>query len=217
MVSRASEFSPVKNKPGIGKMDAPDVARADVNRYHISLLKAAGYQITPQGRGGAVITEVMESEFSRQTLEDFSRLNNSLGAPKFVLVYGAYVDIGNGKRESWCPDTTIAMGLINKELKDVFAESTYFMLKLPVERHGYKGNPQHPYRLNQQLKITGVPTLYLWYSNGPLDALTLNDSGCQDASKIKHFFRYARTIMAPNVTDVEEYFIISYFYNVTLV
>jgi len=137
MVPRASEFSPVKNKPGVGKMDAPDVARADVNRYHISLLKSAGYQISttaPQGRG-AVSMEFNESSFTEQTLKDFSRLN-SFGAPKFVLVYGAYVDDGSGRRESWCPDTTTAMGLINKELKDVFANGTYFMLKLPVERQG---------------------------------------------------------------------------------
>jgi len=194
MVPRESEFSPVKNAPGIGKMDAPDVARSDVNRYHISLLKTAGFNI-PEYK--TTIQEVTEAEFSESTLDKLTELN-TLGAPKFVLIYAELIGGGMLTRsKSWCPDCVTALPLIEGELKT--ADRPYHMLKLPVKKEGYSGNPDHKYRTHPKLAIDGVPTLHLWQGDKPVFALSLGDSASKELTNIKAFLKMAFVLSAPNV------------------
>jgi len=88
------------------------------------------------------------------------------GTPVFVCLFGSE-DPKTG--ESWCPDCVIADPLIRKQLGKV---KNAILVECPVgERSIYKGNPNHPYRLHPQIKLTAIPTLLHWTSNGPQASL----------------------------------------------
>ncbi|KPI86700.1 hypothetical protein ABL78_4216 [Leptomonas seymouri] len=63
---------------------------------------------------------------------------------------------------SWCPDCVPAKSQVAAkfaELQENFGEERAFFVQLPVERPGYLGNPEYPYRKHPLLKLAGVPTL----------------------------------------------------------
>ncbi len=200
MVPRFGEFSPVKNKPGQGRLDAPDIARADVNRYHTSLLEKAGIPVK-LGITEARVLTVDESKFSSapSLLQDFQEAVGD-GAPKFVFVVGA-PDAPSGK-SSWCPDCVVAIELLEKLLKR--QGRVYQQLVLTVGREGYKGNKQHMYRTHPQLEIKGVPTLFLWTGEGPIANLTLGEQECQNEARLSKFLDMAWALNAPNIEIAPE-------------
>lgn len=63
---------------------------------------------------------------------------------------------------SWCPHCIPAKAQVAAkfaELREKLGEDNAFFVQLPVERPGYLGNPEYPYRKHPLLKLAGVPTL----------------------------------------------------------
>ncbi|GAB5364059.1 hypothetical protein AAMO2058_000937000 [Amorphochlora amoebiformis] len=196
IVDRFGEFSPVKNPPGIGKLAAPDVARADVNRYHLSLLSKAGLSLP---KAVSEKLDIAESNFKPSLLAQTAVKSVKAGVPMLVYVHGEKIN-RDGVMESWCPDCRVASKILFEELKEREAKGKgYILITLPVARAGYKGNASHMYRTNPDMKIEGVPTLFLWTTKGPIAQRTLGEAGCQSPEKVKNFLDYSYAISARNV------------------
>ncbi|AIN98007.1 acireductone dioxygenase (ARD)-like protein, putative [Leishmania panamensis] len=63
---------------------------------------------------------------------------------------------------SWCPDCIPAKPQVAQrfaELQGKYGEERAIFLQLPVERAGYLGNPEYPYRKHPTLQLASVPTL----------------------------------------------------------
>mmetsp|Transcript_31963 Transcript_31963/g.51420 ORF Transcript_31963/g.51420 Transcript_31963/m.51420 type:complete len:476 (+) Transcript_31963:623-2050(+) len=196
IVDRFGEFSPVKNPPGIGKLAAPDVARADVNRYHLSLLSKAGLSLL---KAVSEKLDIAESNFKPSLLAQTAVKSVKAGVPMLVYVHGEKIN-RDGVMESWCPDCRVASKILFEELKEREAKGKgYILITLPVARAGYKGNASHMYRTNPDMKIEGVPTLFLWTTKGPIAQRTLGEAGCQSPEKVKNFLDYSYAISARNV------------------
>jgi hypothetical protein len=43
------------------------------------------------------------------------------------------------------------------------------IVRCPIEREGYKGNAQHPFRLHDKIKLKSVPTLIWWQGDSTSD------------------------------------------------
>jgi 1,2-dihydroxy-3-keto-5-methylthiopentene dioxygenase len=92
---------------------------------------------------------------TRRLLEQHSKL------PVAVMIFlTGSTDPTTG--ESWCPHCIPAKLQVAEkfaELQAKFGASQSFFVQLPVERPGYLGNPEYPYRKHPLLKLAGVPTL----------------------------------------------------------
>jgi hypothetical protein len=49
------------------------------------------------------------------------------------------------------------------------------LVKCPIEREGYKGNSQHPYRIHPKVKLTAVPTLVWWQNDSTSERIVEGD------------------------------------------
>ncbi|KAL0480896.1 thioredoxin domain-containing protein [Acrasis kona] len=83
--------------------------------------------------------------------------------------------------KSWCPDCVVSEPILNDLLEEFEnnaknpSEDKIILIKCPIERAGYSGNPNHPYRKNPSIKLTGVPTLIWYQDNSPTDRLVEGD------------------------------------------
>ena len=89
--------------------------------------------------------------------------------------------------ESWCGDCRRAKQPMHEALSQVAGHVV--VLNCPVTRAEYKGNAEHPYRTDERLQLTAVPTLYRWTADGPTDVLVEGD--CSDEHKLGQFIAAA--------------------------
>ncbi|XP_050209011.1 thioredoxin-like protein Clot [Mercurialis annua] len=64
---------------------------------------------------------------------------------------------------SWCPDCVTAEPVIYKKLEA--SSDDIALLRAYVGDRPTWRNPQHPWRLDSNFKLTGVPTLLCWENN----------------------------------------------------
>mmetsp|Transcript_21659 Transcript_21659/g.53027 ORF Transcript_21659/g.53027 Transcript_21659/m.53027 type:complete len:842 (-) Transcript_21659:297-2822(-) len=116
-------------------------ARSGQEAVNATGAKASGYMRS--------VIRIDETQYRKDTLDNFLRVP---AKHKFVLVVGAEKD---GK--SWCPGCARALPLVEAKLNSF--KDNAALLVLTVEREGYKGNKQHPYRLEERLQANAIPCL----------------------------------------------------------
>jgi 3-hydroxybutyryl-CoA dehydratase len=107
--------------------------------------------------------DVLVNEFA----EEAARIDAKL----LLLVSGEKVE-KSGSRQSWCFDCVKAESVIEQQLQKL--EKNVLLVECPVEKLSYKGlvysddgslkvtDSKHPYRTHTLLKLTAIPTLYIW-------------------------------------------------------
>ncbi|KAK8793688.1 hypothetical protein WA171_002821 [Blastocystis sp. BT1] len=94
-------------------------------------------------------------------VESFPKiLEENLSKPSLSVIFTGDIDPATGK--SWCPDCIAADPVIDLFLED---QKNNTVLVCLVKREGYKGNPDHPYRLHPLIKLQSIPTL-IQFKNG---------------------------------------------------
>jgi len=73
-----------------------------------------------------------------------------------AIIFSFYFLLGD-----WCGDCVRGVGPI----KAVIAAAGLSLLEIDVG-DGWR-DPSHPLRIDQQVKLTGIPTLIEWTENGP--------------------------------------------------
>eukprot|EP00761_Pharyngomonas_kirbyi_P004215 gb/GECH01004219.1/.p1 GENE.gb/GECH01004219.1/~~gb/GECH01004219.1/.p1 ORF type:complete len:128 (+),score=37.06 gb/GECH01004219.1/:1-384(+) len=84
--------------------------------------------------------------------------NKSPDKKIFIYVFAEHVD---GK--SWCPDCVVSDPIINEQFNK--QKDSAILIECPVVRNEWKGEPNHPFKTHEQLKITALPTLLRWVNN----------------------------------------------------
>ncbi|KAI3639361.1 hypothetical protein MIR68_002891 [Amoeboaphelidium protococcarum] len=119
----------------------------------------------------------------RVLLEDADKFNYVLkeqlsGQSKvFAVFYGAE-DQQTG--ESWCPDCVMADPKIRQNVAAI--EDSVLISCSVGSRSEWKQNPQHPYKVNPLLKISRIPTLLRFASDGSVQAKLVEDECLSDAN-----------------------------------
>ncbi len=60
-----------------------------------------------------------------------------------------------------------------KELREKYVD--YALIRCPIEREGYKGNSQHPFRVHNKIKLQSIPTLIWWENNSTSERVVENE------------------------------------------
>ncbi|KAK8815104.1 hypothetical protein WA556_007138 [Blastocystis sp. ATCC 50177/Nand II] len=81
-------------------------------------------------------------------------LQENLAKPSLSVIFTGDIDPATGK--SWCPDCVAADPILDLFLED---QQDNTVLVCLVKRDGYKGNPNHPYRLHPLIKLQSIPTI----------------------------------------------------------
>lgn len=110
----------------------------------------------------------VEEEFERRMAD--IEAGNEAKLPIFLLVLG---DRDYCSLQSWCPDCVVADPIIHAALKTL--PEGAILVEAPVKRATYKGNPNHPYRLHDQLKMKAIPTMFRWRGGQTHGALVEGD------------------------------------------
>lgn len=84
---------------------------------------------------------------------------SGLPPPRFV-VFSADADPATGL--PWCPDCVKALPVIQQ----LVHEAQGSLLEVQVGPRPVWKSPDHPFRLDPQLKLTGIPTLATWTPDG---------------------------------------------------
>ncbi|GLI65588.1 hypothetical protein VaNZ11_009162 [Volvox africanus] len=99
-------------------------------------------------------------------------------APHYI-VFTTDNDPSTGK--PWCPDCVRAV----PPIQAVAARSPGTLLEVTVgPRSAWKGNPSHPFRVDPQLKLTGVPTLLAWGPSGAIRRLGPELETCKSSEEV---------------------------------
>ena len=125
--------------------------------------------------------EDKKAQFKTHEFKDIQGLETELDSCKdskriFLLFCGNEKD---GK--SWCPDCVAAKPIIEKNYEYLKAGDTFitvFVGDLPTWK-----NKQHPLRIDDKFKVTGVPTLFLYKSQQ-----RLVEPQCADTNLVKMLF-----------------------------
>lgn len=79
-----------------------------------------------------------------------------------------------------CPDCVAAEPVVDAAFaRCVASGKTVTLIRCPVLRAEYKGNPDFPYRKHAQIMLTAVPTLIRWGPRDPVDRAV--DDQCVNA------------------------------------
>eukprot|EP00966_Prymnesium_polylepis_P106360 2463548-Prymnesium_polylepis.1 len=70
----------------------------------------------------------------------------------------------------WCPDTRAALPLLESALNRARGDTPIVLVVADVVRRDYYMSA-YPYRTSAQLRLGGVPTLYRWGRDGPIQRL----------------------------------------------
>ncbi|KAM9985052.1 hypothetical protein ACTFIY_009496 [Dictyostelium cf. discoideum] len=84
----------------------------------------------------------------------------------------------------WCRDCQVSEPIVNSVFENLPKNITY--IECQIEREGYKGNPNHPYRTNPQIKLTAIPTLMCFTKDGPKPK-TLVEEDLAKEENVKQF------------------------------
>eukprot|EP01023_Acetabularia_acetabulum_P008864 TRINITY_DN1388_c0_g3_i1.p1 TRINITY_DN1388_c0_g3~~TRINITY_DN1388_c0_g3_i1.p1 ORF type:complete len:275 (+),score=39.69 TRINITY_DN1388_c0_g3_i1:243-1067(+) len=99
------------------------------------------------------------------TMEDFKSALQKFEAehagPHYVL-FTASLDPNTN--EPWCPDCRRSLSVI----RQVVAAAGGSLLEIMVGERGVWKSPDHPFRHDQLLKLTGIPTLTRWQGGQPV-------------------------------------------------
>ncbi|KAM7457418.1 hypothetical protein BLSTO_01829 [Blastocystis sp. subtype 1] len=76
-------------------------------------------------------------------------LQENLAKPSLSVIFTGDIDPATGK--SWAADPILDLFLEDQQDNTV--------LVCLVKRDGYKGNPNHPYRLHPLIKLQSIPTI----------------------------------------------------------
>ncbi|GBG85501.1 hypothetical protein CBR_g40140 [Chara braunii] len=94
--------------------------------------------------------------------------------PNVYVVFLADKDRSTG--QSWCPDCRKAEPVIDKCFAEAAAEKERVLVRCYVGDGPTWRNPQHPFRTDSRLKLTGVPTLVRWEKGAVVRSLGDVDS-----------------------------------------
>ena len=83
-----------------------------------------------------------------------------LSGDVFVLMYGERKENG----DSWCPDCTAALPVIETALEARSGPST--LVECTVAREEYKGKPEYAYRTHARVALKAIPQLIKWSAEG---------------------------------------------------
>ena len=87
---------------------------------------------------------------------------------KFRLLVWVQSELEGGV--PWCPDTRAALPLLEGALNRARGERPIVLVVADVVRRDYF-SATYPYRTSSQLRLQGVPTLYRWGRDGPVQSL----------------------------------------------
>ncbi len=106
-----------------------------------------------------------------ETPADFDKTVDGLTGDVFVLMYGQRKENG----DSWCPDCTAALPVIEAALEARAGPST--LVECTVAREEYKGKPEYAYRTHERVALKAIPQLIKWSAEGQPPALVEEDAG----------------------------------------
>ncbi|KAF2078146.1 hypothetical protein CYY_000530 [Polysphondylium violaceum] len=78
----------------------------------------------------------------------------------------------------WCRDCQISEPVVNEAVEK--SNKDIYLVECQIEREGYKGNPDHPYRTDPNIKLTAIPTLFVWTK----EQNRLVEEDCADLEKV---------------------------------
>ncbi|KAF9290091.1 Thioredoxin domain-containing protein 17 [Mortierella alpina] len=93
------------------------------------------------------------------------------------LYYYASNDPATGK--SWCPDCVRAGPIVEKKFSEL---DNVVLVDVPVGDRPTWKDLNHPYRHDEVIKISAVPTLVHWASKSKLV-----ENDCEDVAKLEQF------------------------------
>ncbi|GIM11284.1 hypothetical protein Vretimale_14807, partial [Volvox reticuliferus] len=141
-------------------------------RLTINFFTRGLYTRTVRTMAGKIITANVET-FAAAVAE-----LTKAPAPHYI-VFTADNDPSTGK--PWCPDCVRAV----PPIQAAAARSPGTLLEVTVgPRSAWKGNPSHPFRVDPQLKLTGVPTLLAWSPSGATRRLGPELEACSSAEDV---------------------------------
>ncbi|GLC33051.1 hypothetical protein PLESTM_000018800 [Pleodorina starrii] len=106
-------------------------------------------------------------------------------APHYI-VFTSDNDPTTGK--PWCPDCVRAVPAIHAAA----ARSPGTLLEVTVgPRTAWRGNPSHPFRLDPQLKLTGIPTLLAWGPSGATRRLGPELEACSSPAEVEKLLSFS--------------------------
>lgn len=111
----------------------------------------------------------MVNKIVTRTFEEFQNAVKALKSSGLVLCFFAGAE--DAKGNSWCPDCVAAKPVLEDALKKAPQDTTLVMCY--IERAIWK-DMKNPFRTDEKLKLTCVPTLLKWGTTQRLD-----DAQCQ--------------------------------------
>ena len=105
------------------------------------------------------------------TPAQFDDAVKDLSGDVFVLMYGERKEDG----DSWCPDCTAALPVIESALEARAGPST--LVECTVAREEYKGKPEYAYRTHERVALKAIPQLIKWSAEGAPPSLVEEDAG----------------------------------------
>ncbi|EFA81846.1 thioredoxin fold domain-containing protein [Heterostelium album PN500] len=74
-------------------------------------------------------------------------------------VFVVFISTLNEDGIFWCPDCRVSDPVFKKAFDEL---ENYCLVECAIQRDGYKGNPEHPYRTHPRIQLKGIPTLMSW-------------------------------------------------------
>eukprot|EP01103_Thecamoeba_quadrilineata_P013256 TRINITY_DN3625_c0_g1_i1.p1 TRINITY_DN3625_c0_g1~~TRINITY_DN3625_c0_g1_i1.p1 ORF type:complete len:128 (-),score=20.64 TRINITY_DN3625_c0_g1_i1:44-427(-) len=102
-------------------------------------------------------------------------INTNKSANLFLLFTSTFED---GVR--WCSDCIKADPHLDALLEKI---PDALVIECQVDRAKYKGNPQHPYRIHKDIRLTAIPTLIHWKTKA-----RLVEEECYDEERTATYF-----------------------------
>ncbi|KAK5574948.1 hypothetical protein RB653_010203 [Dictyostelium firmibasis] len=103
----------------------------------------------------------------------------------------------------WCRDCQVSEPIVNSVFENLTKDISY--IECQIEREGYKGNPNHPYRTNPQIKLAAIPTLMCFTKDGPKPK-TLVEEDLAKEDNVKQFMevRSGELLFDESELDLED-------------
>ncbi|GAM22436.1 hypothetical protein SAMD00019534_056110 [Acytostelium subglobosum LB1] len=97
-------------------------------------------------------------------------------------VFVTFISNVGADGQLWCPDCRTSEPIFAKVFDSL---PNYCLVQCSIPRDGYKGNPDHPYRLDKQILLKSIPSLVAWKNDSQV--MLRPEDDCTVLEKVSAF------------------------------